>query len=379
MTKIIIGGDICPTHYDLSKFIKGDTSIVCKELMEALSKADFKIANLETPLIKKQTPIEKSGAVFGSQPEILNLIKNLGIDFLNLSNNHILDHGNVGLQQTILSLEERDIEYSGAGMNLTEASKPFEFSLKDKKIAILSYAEHEFSIAEKDKAGANPLDIIDFVNQIQKLKDEKDFIILLYHGGKEHYKLPSPKQQKLCRFFIEQGVNLITCQHSHTGGAYETHKGGEIFYGQGNFIFDAQPIKKDWLYKGFLIDIELKDDNSFLTSLIPIIHRSFDGEKNGIRKMRPSEKTVYLSEFDKMNKKMKQDSKFIDREWEKQSISLKDTYFSILNGNGRLLRKINEKTGLLNLLYFGKRRSVVKNIISCETHREIILTILKNK
>lgn len=379
MAKIIIGGDICPTNCDLKKFVDGDTSMVCEELKETLKEADFSVANLETPLIKKQTPIDKSGAVFGNPPEMLTLVKNLGIDFLNLSNNHILDHGQEGLQQTIKSLKEREILFSGAGNNLEEASKPFMTSIKGKNVAILSYTEHEFSIAEKDSGGANPLDIIDFVNKIQVLKEKKAFIVLLYHGGKEHYKLPSPNQQRLCRFFIEQGVHVIACQHSHTGGAYETYMGGKIFYGQGNFIFDAQPLKKDWLYKGFLIEIDVKEDNEFEASLIPILHRSFEGEKNGIRRMNASEEEEYVLEFEKLNEQMQSDPTFIHESWIKQCLSLETTYLSILNGNGRLLRKINEKTGWLRSIYKGKRKLVAKNIISCETHREIVSTILKNR
>lgn len=379
MVKIIIGGDICSTKRDEKVFESGDSNRLFNDVLPEIQSADLVIANLETPLITSNTPINKSGAVFGNSPKILKAIKHSGISFLNLANNHILDHGEKGLQSTLKSLKEFDLQNSGAGIDLQLASQPFTTSIKGKVITILSYAENEFSIAKEDKPGANPVDIIDFVSRIKKLKEDADYIILLYHGGKENYHLPTPKQQKLCRFYIEQGVDLVVCQHSHTAGVYEEYKNGNIYYGQGNFIFDPYPLKKDWLYKGYLIQIELNNNNSVEIKLIPFIHNSFYKDEIGIRKMGIDEALPFLNYIKEESQKMICDPSFVYEEWGKLSMSLENTYLSILNGNGKLLRKLNEKTSWLKYIYKNKRRLVLKNIVTCETHREIVETILKEK
>jgi len=51
-----------------------------------------------------------------------------------------------------------------------------------------------------DKPGANPLDIIDNVNQIKAAKATHDKVICIIHGGHEYYHLPSPRMQKQYRF-----------------------------------------------------------------------------------------------------------------------------------------------------------------------------------
>ena len=378
MVKLIIGGDICATKRDENAFLEGDALQLFNDLLPEIQATDFAIANLETPLITESSPIKKSGAVFGNSPKILNAIKQSGITFLNLANNHILDHGDKGLNSTLKTLKDQNFQYSGAGESLVDASQPFTTPIRGKNIAILSYAENEFSIAEYSKSGANPVDVIDFVTRIKTLKDINDFIILLYHGGKENYHLPSPKQQKLCRFFIDQGVNMV-CQHSLSAGVYENYNYGNIYYGQGIFVFDPYPLKKDWLYKGFLIEVNLHEDNSTEVKLIPYIHKSFYKDEIGIRKMSVEESIPFLDYINEESQKMIINPSYIQGEWVKLSKSLENTYFSILNGNGRFMRKLNEKSSWLKMVYKNDRKLVLKNIVTCETHREIVETILKDK
>ena len=379
MVKLIIGGDICATNRDKHAFSEGNVSNIFGDLVPIIQSADLAIANLETPLINSPSPIKKSGAVFGNAPDILNAIKSSGINFLNLANNHILDHGEKGLKSTVEAIKNHDFNYVGAGNSIDEASKPFTIEIKGKTISVLSYTEHEFSIANNGKPGANPVDVIDFVTRIQDLKKSSDFLLLLCHGGKENYNLPSPEQQKLCRFFIDQGVNMLVCQHSHTAGVYESYNSGNIYYGQGNFVFDAYPLKKSWLYKGFLIEIIINEDNSTTIETIPYIHNSFYKDKIGIRKMNSEESYDFNNHLSSANIKMTGNPNYIQDEWNKLSKSYENTYLSLLNGNGRVLRKFNEKFPWLKFIYKNERKLVLKNIISCETHREVVETILKEK
>src|SRR5690606_29065463 len=109
-----------------------------------------------------------------------------------------------------------------------------------KKIKIGFYvcAEHEFSIASVDSPGANPFDPLESLDHIADLKNECDYVVVLYHGGKEHYRYPSPYLQKVCRKMADKGANLVICQHSHCIGCFEVYKDSTLVYGQGNFIFN---------------------------------------------------------------------------------------------------------------------------------------------
>lgn len=374
--RILVGGDICPTKYDEEQFVNGNENLFDASVRKVINQADFVIANLETPLIEELHPIQKSGAVFGNTPQILNFIKNVGIDYLNLANNHILDHGEKGLFSTLNSLEQKGIQCGGAGMDFQQANDPKIIEIKGEKLGILAYTEHEFSVSVNNQPGANPLDIIDFSLKIDALRKEVDLLILLYHGGKEHYALPSPQQQKNCRFFIDSGVDAVICQHSHMGGAIEDYKNKKIIYGQGNFQFDPQPLKHEWLYKGILVELIL-DQKELSFNFLPIVHRSLKNKKAiGVSRMSGQEGKEYLLNLHELGEKVKEIN-FVENEWEKECLKHEQKYLSVINGNGRVMRKLNEKFKFLNLIYSGKRKTILKNVFWCETHREIVQTLLK--
>lgn len=377
-TTIIIGGDISPTKRDKAAFFKGDANSLFGDILEDIQEANYSIANLEFPVIDKESPINKSGAVFGAAPGVLQAIKNAGIDFLNLANNHIYDHGAEGLKSTLKHLRQNKFDFAGAGVNRFEASRPLINEVKGIKIGILTYCEAEFSVNREMSYGANHLDLIDFSYKMQSLKKEADFIILLYHGGKENYIYPSPIQRKNCQFFIDFGVNLVVCQHSHTIGLDEAYGNGHIFYGQGNFLFDPFPLKKDWLYIGHLIRIVFEDVSEYRVETIPYLHKSFtDKTSIGIRKLCQNDiKAInWLNHVKKENAKLSQE--YIEGKWKELAIKERRKYYSLIHGSSRISRKLNEKFNYLDVLYGSHKKVILKNVFHCETHLELLQSILK--
>lgn len=71
--------------------------------------------------------------------------------------------------------------------------------------------EHEFSIVTNYAPGANTYDPLETPDYIRSLKDKCDYLIVLYHAGKEHYRYPSPYLQKVCRKMVEKGADLVIC------------------------------------------------------------------------------------------------------------------------------------------------------------------------
>ena len=82
-------------------------------------------------------------------------------------------------------------------------------------------------------------------------------VIVLYHGGLEKYRYPSPQLRRVCRKFVEKGADLVVCQHSHSVGCMEAFGGGNIVYGQGNLLF-ARYGGEHW-NTGLLIGLDTGD------------------------------------------------------------------------------------------------------------------------
>src|SRR4051794_41095304 len=121
MVNILIGADLCPIGGNLSSFKAGDAKALFNDLLEEFETADLFIANLECPLIEQPAPILKTGPVFGEASACINGIKQAGIDVLGLANNHIMDHGATGLQNTMEVCRKAGIATVGAAENLASA------------------------------------------------------------------------------------------------------------------------------------------------------------------------------------------------------------------------------------------------------------------
>ena len=269
MFKCIIGADLVPTKSNIDLFANADVeTLIGKDIENLLANADFTIFNLEVPLTDFSTPIKKCGPNLIAPTKTIAGLKAINPHFFTLANNHILDQGEQGLKSTMDILDEHGIAYAGAGKDLASAAKPYILALEGKKIGIYCCAEHEFTIATENTPGANPFDPLNSLDHVVELKSQCDYVIVLYHGGKEHYRYPSPYLQKVCRKLVDKGADIVVCQHSHCIGCEEKWHGGTIVYGQGNFLFDD--CDNEFWNSALLVELEFSKDNKVKINYIPI-------------------------------------------------------------------------------------------------------------
>ena len=374
--KIIIGADLVPTQSNEQLFFERNVNVLLgKELTDLLSQASFKIFNLEVPLTDAASPIEKCGPALIASPASVGGIKAIGANLLTIANNHILDQGEQGLFSTTELLKSVGIDYVGAGADLDAASKPYIAQIGDKCIGIYACAENEFSIATTSSAGANPFDPFESFDHVASLKGQCDYVIVLYHGGKEHYRYPSPMLQKTCRKLAEKGADLVICQHSHCVGCMEEYNGATIVYGQGNFLFDHS--ESEFWQTGLLIET----DENFHIEYIPIKKMG-----NTVRLAVGDDAKNILGGFARRSQQI-QVPGFVEENYKAFAESMLPLYLFTSSGKNRSLfyRVINKLTGhklekaLLNRRYNGQKCLNLQNYIECEAHRELFLCGLKQK
>lgn len=371
--KVLIGGDLCPIGRSMPLFEAGKAQAFFNDLLPEFEKADFSVVNLECPLIRKKTPIVKIGPTLDASETCINGIKAAGINLVGLANNHIMDHGKAGLENTINLCEKYGIDHIGAGENLAAARKIYIRQINGIYIGILSYAEQEFSIASKTTSGANPLDLIDFVQNVEEHRDQLDYLIILLHGGNENYPYPSPEMMRRCRFMVDMGADAVICSHSHCPVPWEIYQGKPIVYGQGNLIFEPLYKMPDIWYYGYLVKLTLESDKVSL-GIIPYFQsKSF----SGARKMDSESEREFLSNIDKKNEEI-QVPGLVEKKWREYCYSKRYSYLAKLFGYNRIMTKLNKKGLLTKMLH--SKESVLRalNCVRCESHREILLTIFKD-
>ena len=370
--QILIAGDLMPTKSNKYLFNYADTkALLGEELFSIWNSAHMRIFNLEVPLTDLENPISKCGPNLIAPTSTVNGIKALNPGLIALANNHILDQGEQGFKTTVDILKKNFIPYVGADENLFKAKKPYIILDHELKIGTYACAENEFSIATDSTAGANPFDPLESLDHIKELKAKCNYVIVLYHGGKEHYPYPSPYLQKVCRKIVQKGADLVVCQHSHCIGCYEEYEGAVIVYGQGNFIFDLS--ESEFWQTSLLIKANIINKS---IEYIPI-------KKNGntVRLATENEAKDILSLFTKRSQEIKEYG-FIEQKYQEFAVANIHSYLSKFSGSCRLVSLLEKwflKGFLLDRKYNKKKLSAIQNYIECEAHRELLLSGIKQK
>lgn len=266
---VIIGGDYCPVNRVAGVFAEKRYESVLSEVSGILKDSAYSIVNLECPVVVQQAkPIDKCGPNLRCTEVGVEALKWAGFDCVTLANNHFYDFGEKGVNDTIQTLERYDIDYVGGGSNIDEASTTMYKKIQDKTLAIINCCEHEFSIADINRGGSNPLNVINQFKAIQMAKKSADFVIVIIHGGVELFWLPTKRMIETYRFFIDSGADAVVCHHQHCFSGYEVYAGKPIFYGLGNFCFDNDPQDYRWT-SGYMVKLHCSDRGCIDFDLIP--------------------------------------------------------------------------------------------------------------
>jgi capsule synthesis protein PGA_cap len=208
-------------------------------MRDLIQSADLAIANFENPA-PDAFRFHASGTVFSADPRLIDGLRNAGVDWVSLANNHIRDAGSTGILDTIENLDDRGIRHGGAGANLAAARKPSILRAGGIRMAVLAYDDIASGYgATADRAGSAQLTLPGLRAGVRAARRAgADLVIVFPHWGAEYDATPFPNQQRLARAAIDAGADLVIGNHAHWAGAMEIYKGRPIWYALGNFVFD---------------------------------------------------------------------------------------------------------------------------------------------
>ena len=371
--KILIAGDFCPQKRVAELFDRGEYKTVLDDVKQTISDADYSIVNFECPVADDATTaIRKQGPSLRCSEKGVEAVKWVGFDCVTLANNHFLDQGAKGVDNTLAACQKYAIDTVGGGRDLKEAANILYKDIEGKKLAIINCCEHEFSIATESSPGSNPLNPIQQYYAIQEARSKADYVLVIVHGGHEHYQLPSPRIQETYRFFVDAGADAVVNHHQHCFSGYEVYSGKPIFYGLGNFCFDGNRSGKEIWHEGYMVQLELKSNEKPIYYLIPYKQC---GENPSIILMKEEERKAFEKEIQEINSVIGDDVK-LKAEFDKYVNIKYASFSSILSPyNTRFCIGLVRRGYLPN--FISKRKSLMMfNRISCESHRDILLRVL---
>lgn len=362
---LLIAGDFCPHDRVVPIIEEGRYKELWNNVPDITKGADYSILNLECPVVEHQTaPIDKCGPNLKCSVKAIDAIKYAGFDCVTLANNHFYDYGEVGVEDTLSTLQKNKVDYVGGGVNLHEASRILYKVVDGKKLAIVNCCEHEFSIATEATGGSNPLNPIRQYYAIQEARRNADRVLVIVHGGIELFWLPSKRMIETYRFFIDAGADAIIDHHQHCYSGYEVYKGKPIFYGIGNFCFDWEGKRNDKWNEGYMVRLTLNDVVAF--ELIPYIQCN---ERIGVYMMEKDECNKFFHHIKELNRLIAdaRQSEILYQSWCKET---QKTYINILNPlYNRFTKSIFDS--FIGKILINKRKWLhTKDILINESHIE---------
>jgi poly-gamma-glutamate capsule biosynthesis protein CapA/YwtB (metallophosphatase superfamily) len=226
---------------------------------------DLRIINLETSITASEDYWRGKQINYRMNPKNAPCLTAAKIDCCSLANNHVLDWGFSGLQETLETLREAGIKSSGAGKNLEEAESPELLDVKGKgRIIFFSFGSETSGVptnwaATENKLGINLLkdlssnEVHRIKGLVERVKQQNDIVVVSIHWGSNWGYEVLPEQRLFAHKLIDKaGVDLIHGHSSHHAKGIEVYENKLILYGCGDFLNDYEGIGSYEFFRGDL-------------------------------------------------------------------------------------------------------------------------------
>ena len=230
--QVLLGRD------DGAEMIFGDT-------LGDLAAPDLLTGNLEGAVTLRGTRTPKTYN-FRFLPDNLPLLKQLGFDYLAVTNNHSFDWGLQGFRDTLAALTSAGIGTSGAGNSLPESLLPWLIDSGGQSVAVYSLGAYPReqngfdgylqASAREDRPGIL-WNTPENLEALAASLDHRRINVILVHGGREWRSVPDDSVRELYRRLVDMGFQVVFGSHPHVLQGMEGYREGLIYYSLGNFLF----------------------------------------------------------------------------------------------------------------------------------------------
>ena len=276
-----IAGDIMFHIEQLAQAKKSDGSYdfhsQFRFIADSLANADYTIANLETTVGKYKNSSYSGYPQFNTPESCLEALKDCGIDFFTMANNHMLDRWFEGMQQDVNLVEKYGFGHVGAYRTKEERNTPVIVTINGIKFGFVAYTHttntmENYCDDDVFEYGVPFLYKADIKSDIKALRDAgAEVVIALPHWGAEYVYEPDETQIKYAKKLAKAGADIIIGSHSHMVQKMQVVEGKDssgqkkqvfLIYSMGNFISTMTAKRTDG---GIILDFTVteQDDGTF--------------------------------------------------------------------------------------------------------------------
>jgi poly-gamma-glutamate synthesis protein (capsule biosynthesis protein) len=255
---VMFGGDIMLDRNVARSAEASTTAYLFEDIAPVFTDADLRVANLEGTITTNPSVARQNNKIlrFTFDPTIAGqALRVLQLDAVSLANNHALDFYQAGYTSTREYLSGFGVGYFGHPLNAAGTLSTTLLS-GGKTFCLVGY----HSLFDADTTSV--------VAEIQTLRPQCSYVIVLPHWGEEYDHVAHAGQREAAYAFIDAGADVVVGGHPHVVQGHEVYRGKAIFYSLGNFMFDQN---FSWATtRGMLLRVEFDEAKTHF-EVIPIL------------------------------------------------------------------------------------------------------------
>lgn len=234
---------------------------------------DVRLINLETSVTTCAEPMPGKAVHYRMNPANIGCLTVARPDACVLANNHTLDFGRRGLEETLDTLHAVGLTPAGAGRDAEEAWRPAEILADDHRVLLWAVGTASSGVPASWAAGPDHPGIAYLPGistptadalgaRIRCARRPDDVAVVSIHWGSNWGYDVERAQTRFAHRLVELGVDLVYGHSSHHPRPIEVYRGGLVLYGCGDFIDDYEGIGG---YESFRDDLRLL----YLARIVP--------------------------------------------------------------------------------------------------------------
>jgi len=224
---------------------------------------DLRIVNLETSITRSDDFQPAKSVLYRMHPGNVACLTAAGLDACALANNHVLDFGIDGLEETLDVLTRARLGPVGAGRTEQEAWRPVVLTAGDQRVLVWSVGSassgvpHSWTAAPQRPGVAflsedSDADADALCERVRQAKQPGDIAVVSVHWGSNWgYDVPRA-QVRFAHRLIDSGVDVIHGHSSHHPRPVEVYRNRLVLYGCGDLINDYEGIAGQERFRGDL-------------------------------------------------------------------------------------------------------------------------------
>ncbi len=214
---------------------------------------DIRIVNLETSITRSDDFQSAKAVLYRMHPDNVACLTAARLDACALANNHVLDFGAGGLEETLDVLTQSGLGPVGAGRHEQQAWHPVVLTAGGPRVLLWSVGSATSGVPRSWAAGpqghgvafldehSDP-DTDALCERVRRLKLPGDIAVVSVHWGSNWgYDVPRA-QVRFAHRLIDNGVDLVHGHSSHHPRPVEVYRDRLVLYGCGDLLNDYEGI-----------------------------------------------------------------------------------------------------------------------------------------